>query len=369
MVRTFRFGVVSDPHITLPHTFYDTPNRFHIVEVSIPALEQILAELEHQNLDFLLLPGDLTQHGERENHEWLADRLAQLPFPAFTVPGNHDIIQPQASDCVIGLQEFPQIYRRFGYDSDRPYYCREVLPGIHLLGLNSIAFDDEGRQLPVGHLDAAQLDWLSATLANLKTNWVMVMVHHNVLEHLPGQARHPLGQRYILQNRWALLDRLRPYPVKLLFTGHLHVQDVTQWESIWEITTGSLVSYPHPYRIVEVALHPGGQAEVKVQSQRIAAVPNLPDLQGFSQQWMRDRSIPFIVKLLTCPPLGLSVAEAERFAPILQDFWASISAGDHDLDYPQLPAKVRQHLRQFGAIDRDGTLRAIDNTATLSLAW
>ncbi|WP_225913889.1 metallophosphoesterase [Leptolyngbya ohadii] len=56
--------------------------------VSIPAIEQALDHLTQLDLDFLLLPGDLTQHGEPENHAWLADRLSCLPFPAYVIPGN-----------------------------------------------------------------------------------------------------------------------------------------------------------------------------------------------------------------------------------------------------------------------------------------
>ncbi|MGY2716997.1 3',5'-cyclic AMP phosphodiesterase CpdA [Thermostichus sp. MS-CIW-19] len=81
-----------------------------MVKLSIPALEQVLQHRMQLLLDFLLLPRDLTQHGEPENHAWLAERLARLPFPAFVVPGNHDVPQPEA------LAEFPRYYRAFGYE-------------------------------------------------------------------------------------------------------------------------------------------------------------------------------------------------------------------------------------------------------------
>ncbi len=84
------FAVLSDLHIGLPHTIADHPTRFHLVEVSIPAFEQALQTLEPLELDFLLIPGDLTQHGEPENHRWLAQRLSQLPLPVYVIPGNHD---------------------------------------------------------------------------------------------------------------------------------------------------------------------------------------------------------------------------------------------------------------------------------------
>jgi 3',5'-cyclic AMP phosphodiesterase CpdA len=53
-----RFGVISDLHIATHQTVQNHPNRFHLVEVSIPVLEQVLEHLESLNLDFLLIPGD-----------------------------------------------------------------------------------------------------------------------------------------------------------------------------------------------------------------------------------------------------------------------------------------------------------------------
>jgi 3',5'-cyclic AMP phosphodiesterase CpdA len=368
MVRPFRFAIISDPHIALPHTIAHTPHRFHLVEVSIPAIEQILRSLETQRLDFLLLPGDLTQHGERENHEWLVNRLNQLPFPAYVVPGNHDIITRDGGDHTISLTEFPQLYRDFGYGSDRPYYHQEILPNVHLIGLNSIAFDETGQQLFSGFVDAEQLDWLSATLEQLRDDWVMVTLHHNVLEHLPGQARHPMGQRYITQNRDELIRRLHEGQVNLLFTGHLHVQDIAQEDDLWEITTGSLVSYPHPYRLLTLTPQSSGQWQLTVESHRVQAVPDWPDLQVTSRQWMRDRSQNFMVRFLTSPPFNLAPEKAEFYAPDLKDFWADISAGDSRFDYGHFPAAMNQFLQAFGAVDAAGGYRPIDNQAILKFA-
>jgi len=365
MVRPLRFAIISDPHIARPHTIAPTPQRFHLVEVSIPAMEQILRSLETQALDFLLLPGDLTQHGERENHDWLVNRLRQLPFPAYVVPGNHDIITRDGSDRTIGLAEFPPLYRDFGYSGDRPYYHQELAPGAHLIGLNSIAFDDEGQQLFSGFVDGAQLDWLTQMLEKLRLEWVMVAIHHNVLEHLPGQSRHPMGRRYITKNRDELMRRLRQGGVKLLFTGHLHVQDIAQAGDLWEITTGSLVSYPHPYRILTLTPQPTGAMQLAIESQRVQAVPDWPDLQTTSRQWMRDRSQHFMVKFLTSPPFNLPVEKAEFYAPELQDFWATVSAGDGLFDYAHLPPELNRVFQAFGAVDAAGRHRPIDNQATL----
>ncbi|HEY9888349.1 MAG TPA: metallophosphoesterase [Candidatus Obscuribacterales bacterium] len=368
MVRPCRFAVISDPHIALPHTIWDTPQRFHLVEVSIAALEQILRSLTAQPLDFLLLPGDLTQHGERENHEWLAQRLKQLPFPVYVVPGNHDIITQTGCDRTVSLAAFPQIYQGLGYDGPRPYYHQEVLPGLHLIGLNSIAFDPQGQQQFAGYVDDDQLAWLAQTLATLRGEWIMVMIHHNVLEHLPDQAQHPMGQRYITANRTALIELLRAGGVSLILTGHLHVQDIAHDHGLWEITTGSLVSYPHPYRLLTLTPQPDGRLQLQVTSDRVQAVEHWPDLPTTSRQWMGDRALPFMTKFLTCPPFNLPPNKAAFYAPEVKDFWADVAAGDGNFDYDRLPPALNQIFKQFGAVDQAGQHHPIDNQATLMLS-
>lgn len=369
MVSPFQFAIISDPHVTLPHTNRAYPNQFHWVEASIPALEQILETLAAEPLDFLLLPGDLTQHGERDNHHWLVNRLSQLPFPVYVVPGNHDVITAKGCDHTISLPEFADLYGAFGYgQGEQPYYHQELVPGVHLVGLNSIAFDQQGQQLQVGYIDEMQLQWLADTLGALRGEWVIAMVHHNVLEHMPGQATHPMGQRYIIQNRGALIDCLKAGQVRLVLTGHLHVQDVTELDDLWAVTTGSLVSYPHPYRRVSVVPAETGALQVQITTERVQSLPGWPTLQDTSRQLMADRSGQFMGRFLSCPPLSLPSPQAVELAPVISEFWASIAAGDGVIDYPQLPAAVRRYLQSFGAMDSQGNYRAIDNQATLTLA-
>lgn len=360
----FRFAVISDLHIALPQTIWDHPSRFHLVEISIPALELALNHLKDLNLDFILLPGDLTQHGEADNHRWLANRLAQLPFPAYAIPGNHDVPTLHPTEKSIGLKDFPHYYRQFGYTNPHQlYYTCELLPGVQLIGLNSNQFDEFGQQ--IGRLDEPQLLWLEQILTEIKDKLIIVTIHHNVIEHLPGQSKHPLGQRYMLENSPALLKLLKKAGVNLIFTGHLHVQDIASWDGIYDITTGSLVSYPHPYRILELTTDDRGNRWLQIESHRIESLPDWEKLPQISKKWMGDRSQPFMVKLLTSAPLNLPMRDATQLAPKLRDFWADIAAGDGKFDFPDFPPKVRRYFQSFSATDSEGKLITIDNHARL----
>lgn len=365
MGKDFRFAVVSDLHIALPHTVWHHDNRFHLTELSIPALDIVLEHLSQLDLDFLLLPGDLTQHGEPENHTWLAERLAQLAFPVYVIPGNHDVPVAFADECSIGLADFPRYYRKFGYqDLERLYYTCELLPGVRLVALNSNQFD-LGKQ--IGRLDSVQLQWLEQVLAAARDELILVMVHHNVLEHMPGQARHPLGRRYMLQNAPPLLEILRHAGVQLVFTGHLHVQNIAYSQGVYDITTGSLVSYPHPYRLLHFRSTPGHK-QLEIETIRIESVPEWPRLQQASRQWMGDRSVPFMLQFLTQPPLNLTLAEAETLAPSLRYFWAAIAAGDPVLNFPDFPKPVRQYFESFSTRHPNSNIPGLaDNDTTLLL--
>jgi len=362
MALNFKFAVASDLHIALPQTISKSKNRFHLVEVSIPALEFVLEHLSKLDIDFLLIPGDLTQDGEPDNHTWLSKKLTTLPYPVYVIPGNHDIPVKFANDYSIALGDFPSYYHHFGYDNlQRLYYTKQVLPGVRIIGLNSNQFDVSGKQEYTGGLDAGQLDWLQEVLSTTEAELVMVMVHHNVIEHLPGQSNNSLGRRYMLENKSALLDILKSYGIKLIFTGHLHVQDIAEYEGIYEITTGSLVSYPHPYRIIDFTTDLDGKQSLKIESHRINSLPESPNLSDFSRNWIGDRSSYFMSKLLTNPPLNLSPEFAKELVPSLRYFWADIAAGDAMLDFPDFPPEVRRYFQSFNAINN------IDNNATLVL--
>jgi predicted phosphodiesterase len=359
----FRFAILSDPHIALPETILNHSNRFHLVEVSIPAIEIVLDHLTTLNLDFLLIAGDLTQDGELENHRWLVDCLASLPFPVYVVPGNHDVISLTATEKNIGLSDFPFYYQQFGYHNPAQlYYQKEILPGVQLIGLNSNQFDDNGKQ--IGCLDDDQLQWLKQILPTLQNALILVMIHHNVIEHLPGQSSHELGRRYMLANASELLDILQDNGVKLLITGHLHVQDIAFNQGIYEITTGSLVSYPHPYRVLEYC---GNTGELAIESFHLQTIPTWENLPAISRQWLGDRSYPFMMRLLTSHPLNLSVNLAEELAPKLRDFWADVAKGDTIFDFSDFPPLARRYFYAFSAIDELGNPHFIDNQAVINL--
>ncbi|NCO76342.1 MAG: metallophosphoesterase [Cyanobacteria bacterium] len=356
-----RFAIASDLHIALPETIDSNANRFHLTQFSINALEVVLQHLNTENIDFLLLPGDLTQDGEKVNHRWLKAKLATLPYPVYVIPGNHDIPSLTGNETTIAVSDFPHYYQQFGYqNTENLDYTCEVSDGLQLVALNSNQFNAEGKQL--GCLSENQFTWLEEILSNFTNKLVLLMIHHNVIEHLPQQSNHILGQRYMLDNASRLLSILEKYQVKFIFTGHLHIQDIATYKNIYEITTGSLITYPHPYRILELK-----DNQLIIESHRITELPEKKNLGDFSAKWTSDRSFTFMMTILTSPPLNLSVTQAQEYAPLLKHFWADIAHGDKLFNFPELPSEINQYFQKFGAVDENGKPQFIDNNTKINL--
>jgi hypothetical protein len=172
----------------------------------------------------------------------------------------------------------------------------------------------------------------------------------------------------MLDNAGELRSILRKYGVQLVFTGHLHAQNIAcDPPSLYDITTGSLVGYPHPYRILEFRTDDLEKQTLKIASQRVESLPGWPDLAVKSRDFMGDRSYPFMMRLLSEPPLNLPKSLCEELVPSLRYFWAEIASGDVESDFPQFPPEVRQYFQLFNSRDREGQPTLKDNNVTLQL--
>jgi hypothetical protein len=145
------------------------------------------------------------------------------------------------------------------------------------------------------------------------------------------------------------------------------VQDIAHSQGLYDITTGSLVSYPHPYRVLEFRTDSWGRQWLQIESDRVNSLPGWESLQEFSRNLIGSRSRSYILQLLIHPPLSLSPPEAEELIGNLRYFWADIANGDAIFDFPHFPAAARRYFEGFSAIDAEGQLRLIDNWVALLL--
>jgi len=294
-----KFGVFSDPH------FYDldlgtTGSAFEtyltydrkMLRESNAILDAALAGLGAEGLDFVLVSGDLTKDGEKTSHQKFAAKIAGLEaqgVEVYVVPGNHDVNNPHAVSFsgdtmtpvpTVTPAEFAEIYDDFGYgealyrDPNSLSYVAEPAPGIWLLALDTCKYADNianGSPETSGAYSAKTMEWViqMGRTAKLNHKRVITMQHHGIREHYTGQTAF-IFEDYVVDNWPADSETLAELGLEFVFTGHFHSHDVVSetWAAghkLTDIETGSLVTYPSPYRVCEM----DGDGQLKITSRTV----------------------------------------------------------------------------------------------------
>ena len=313
MAQAERVMVISDPHVIAssilqPGAAADEmlASGRKMLDLSEPAFKALIdTALVHQP-ELVLLPGDLTKDGEKVSHELVAAQLKRLTdagIQVLVIPGNHDISNP-ASYAYNGDQktkvanitdaEFDAIYAAYmpqastARDTESHSYVTEPLRGVTVL-----AIDGTHGNAGTGSLSDKTLNWLLARAdeAVAKGNLVIAMCHWQLIEHVDNQTMILSSSQ--LAHGDSIAELLTKHQVRLALTGHFHINGVTTKyygtlnDSIVEVTTGSPVAYPCPYRWLEIS---ADRSTVKVNTDLIMALPEHPDMQTFSRAWQQEHT-------------------------------------------------------------------------------
>jgi 3',5'-cyclic AMP phosphodiesterase CpdA len=404
---TARLFVFSDPHYFAPSLGTTGPafasyleHDRKLIAESDAIMRAMVTLAEAENPQIVLIAGDLTKDGERPSHEAVASYLGQLEAGGarvFVVPGNHDIENGGAASYLgdtvtpvdtISAADFAAIYRDFGYgealarDPGSLSYVVELVPGLWLLALDSCIYGDtRGSSLTSGRFSDNTKAWVQAQLGLAARNHVRVlaMMHHGVIEHFGKQAL--VFPEYLVADRDAVGALLSTGGVGAVFTGHFHANDITQGtplgqpRSIYDVETGSAVTYPCPYRVVDLASDVLG-----ITTKHVTTIDHdlggAPDFPTYAHDSLRLGLETLIAGLIEAPPYSISPDEAATLAPWLGDGLVAHYAGDEVLPADALVES--QTLRAApGMVEQlAGTmLQSIwtdqppaDNTVTLDLA-
>ena len=290
--------VIADPHV-MPQSLIATYPNFDdymqhqrkMLDLSEPILYALMDTALLYSPDLVLIPGDLTKDGEPEAHSMVAAALQQLNnagIPTLVIPGNHDLPDSNQWDSLyLGSQ--------LTKDPNSHSIVAEPLAGVTVLGI-----DGSHGSASVGSLSVQTLAWLlaQADSAAAKGNMIIAMCHWQLLEHVDKQARLESSCR--LQDAEAVRDSLMNHGVHLILTGHFHVNGITtyrneqQTDSLVEITTGSPITYPCPYRWLTVS---ADRKAVEVQTDYITTVDTIADLHTYSREWMREHATNMIPQM------------------------------------------------------------------------
>ncbi len=297
---TLKIAVMSDDHYLSPSMIRDTADyttalnsdRKMFAE-SDAILRTMLDAVRQDKPDVLLISGDLTKDGEQECHKALANALKQLQkdvpgLKVYVINGNHDIRNSDALNfntpdgkAVPATRTEPEDFKRI-YDfiySDPTVIATYTPPaGKEAGGLSYVARPADGYTLVVidtgrysadntstgknehetsGAISSDLEQWVIAQIkaAKARGDVVLGMQHHGLVAHFDVQPT--ILPMYLVNNYDRLAQEYADAGMSVMFTGHMHAVDIAAMttdagNTLYDIETGSGLTYPSPLRFVEV---------------------------------------------------------------------------------------------------------------------
>lgn len=291
MAISAKIAVISDLHYASPQIMIKDGKALQeylshdrkLIKESDAILKETVKQLMLQDVDIVLVPGDLTKDGEKLSHVGVAKILKPLIDKGVSicvVPGNHDINNPNArifngdkteNAETVTTAEFKKIYDDYGYgkaiskDKFSLSYVAQPIEGLRILCLDACkyydnTFKNKGARrdscVTNGYLKPETLKWIEKETKKAKEEGcqIMAMMHHNVVSHFDNQVF--FAKPYLVENYKDVQKLFMNLGIKTVFTGHFHSSDITSIRDaknneLFDIETGSIVTYPCPYRIID----------------------------------------------------------------------------------------------------------------------
>ncbi len=274
-----KITVANDLHYNLTYgsykgdSYYEkdyshVPSSGQLWIESLLIIDTFFAEIAENDSEIVLLPGDLTDHGTRNEHEAFRDFLKKFEASSkkrvYVVPGNHDYY---GADKVTP-EEFANYYAEFGYnenttvrDPNSASYTVDLNDEYRLLAIDSCKPGDGA-----SGIDEKRLNWITeqAQRAEKDGKKLISMMHHNLINHfIFGQMVHP-GE--FIDSEIGLPEIYAQYNIRYNLTGHTHAHDIkaytgTNGVTVYDVLTSSLNLYPLPYRNITF----GDEVEIKTE--------------------------------------------------------------------------------------------------------
>ena len=299
-----KFAVASDLHYNVPEEeltasgeiddeIYWYANRRAAMEnESGFIIDEFLNQCaENDDVDFVLISGDIVDNGRAiaQEHTDVAAKFAAFEEKTgkqiYVTVGNHDA----GFNSETTPEEFKEIYHDYGYDQaltisdDDCSYTANLGEKYRLISLDSCNHDASTED----GMTAAKMDWVrkQAQQAKKDGRYPILMMHHNLLDHMPMQSL--FSQNFIVKFHLSTADLFANWGIKLVFTGHEHCSDASTYTSslgnkIYDFATTSLTMYPLQYRtftISEDEISYEAQTVDKIDTDALSAT-----IGGYSQE-------------------------------------------------------------------------------------
>lgn len=296
------FAVASDLHYNVPeeelektndHEIFWYANRRAAMEnESGLIIDEFLRQCaENENVEYVLIPGDLADNGRTvwQEHYDVAEKLSNFEKTTgkqvFVIPGNHDM---GAADIDFKAENFKEVYGEFGYNdalsqlSDSASYTANLGDKYRLIALDS---NDPSKSTEDG-MTIDKVSWVlkEAKKAKEDGRYPILMMHHNLLDHLPMQRI--ISRNFIVRFHYTTATLFADAGIKLVFTGHEHCSDTTSYTTalgnkIYDFANTALTMYPLQYKVFYL-----NDSEITYSTKTIDTIDTdaLKGIKGYSEK-------------------------------------------------------------------------------------
>ncbi len=273
------FWVISDTHL-IADSLHDHGQAFSQIQKTSQgkdlyyqetALSAFVRMAQKKKPAAIIVTGDVTFNGERVSAEKFAEIFKPLEETQLLVlPGNHDIYDGWAREFRGKKQYYagqisPRMWRNIfktsyknavSVDDKSLAYSVQLNPNYLLILADSNDYGkEEATTAPAtaGFLGREQRRWIKAQLQYASENNLQVIfcMHHNLYAHNPA-----VNKGYVVDDYRELRKLLAQYNVKLVFSGHIHAQNIMLPQDpcpATEVVTASFCSNDQGYGVVKVS--------------------------------------------------------------------------------------------------------------------
>jgi len=238
-----------------------------MVEDAQALLAKAVADLGRaKDLDFVIVTGDLLARADGLSLDLVKAALEELRVPYLVVLGAHD--GPSAAapapgpasgpateaagyspapPCGLSRSAVVWAFQGRGFSGPEGYWSREVLPGLVVVGLDTV---QPGRA--AGHVDARQLEWLDRTLAARADKAALVVAYHALM------PMHPLDEgaawrHKLVDNAAAVREVLQRHAnVLAVLAGNCHFAEGRVAGRVLYLSAPSVAVWPLAYLLVRL---------------------------------------------------------------------------------------------------------------------
>jgi len=202
-VSAFTIAQISDIHCGSPHF--------------VPSLlERAIAEINELAPDVVIVSGDLTADGFREEYELAREYVDQLECKdPIVIPGNHDSRN-------VGYVHFEELFGERRRD-------------LHTGGVSIVAIDSTEPDVDHGTIGRGRYSWIEERFGSQEAFLRIFVLHHHLLP-IPGTGR----ERNVVHDAGDALECLLRSGVHLVLSGHKHVPYAWRLENLFVVNAGTV---------------------------------------------------------------------------------------------------------------------------------